>query len=188
MQDDRTGRGGPRPGSGQPRKEPTTVIRLPVEIADAARRAAAARGGNTSGIGAFLRGEARTSASAPLVTASVACGFPSPAEDHLERALDLNELHSIGTPTVFIVRVQGESMILRGYLPGDFAIVDKAKAPVNGCIVVACINGDFTMKTYYKRGNKVVLKAENPAFADINVPAEAEFQIWGVVTGCSRVE
>jgi len=188
MQHKRPGRGGPRPGSGQPRKEPTTVVRLPIEIADAARRAAAARGGNSSGIGAFLKGEARTSASAPLVSASVACGFPSPAEDHLERALDLNELHRIGTPTVFLVRVQGESMIGRGYLPGDIAVVDKARQPINGSIVVACINGDFTMKTYYKRGGRVVLKAENPAFPDITVPPEADFQIWGVVTGCSRVE
>ncbi len=171
---------------GRPPTEPTKVVRLPVDLADAARRAAEARGGNASGIGAFLKGEARTSASAPLVTASVACGFPSPAEDHLERPLDLNELHGIGRADVFLVRVAGESMIGRGLFPGDVAVVSKATQPRNGCIVVACINGDFTMKTYYRRGNRVKLKAENPAHADIDVPEEADFQVWGVVTGLSR--
>lgn len=185
-QSKRTGWGGPREGAGQPRKAETKVVRLPVDIADAARRAAEARGGNTSGIGAFLRGEVRSSASAPLVTAAVACGFPSPAEDHLDRALDLNELHGIGRPDVFLVRVSGESMTGRGLFPGDVAVVSKATPPRNGCIVVACINGDFTMKTYQRRGNRVKLKAENPAFHDIDVPEEADFQVWGVVTGLSR--
>ena len=185
-QSKRTGWGGPREGAGKPIGEPTKVVRLPVDIAEAARRAAEARGGNASGIGAFLRGEVRTNASAPLVTASVACGFPSPAEDHLDRALDLNELHGIGRPDVFLVRVAGESMTGRGLFPGDVAVVSKGTAPRNGCIVVACLNGDFTMKTYVKRGNRVKLKAENPAHADIDVPEEADFQIWGVVTGLSR--
>lgn len=185
-QSKRTGWGGPREGAGKPPGEPTKVVRLPVDIAEAARRAAEARGGNASGIGAFLKGEVRTSASAPLVTGSVACGFPSPAEDHLDRALDLNELHGIGRPDVFLVRVAGESMTGRGLFPGDVAIVSKGAPAKNGCIVVACLNGDFTMKTYQKRGNRVKLKAENPAFPDIDVPEEAEFQVWGVVTGLSR--
>ncbi len=185
-QSKRTGWGGPREGAGPPFKEPTKVVRLPVDLADAARRAAEARGGSGSGIGAFLKGEVRTSASAPLVTASVACGFPSPAEDHLERPLDLNELHGIGSPSVFLVRVVGESMTGRGLFPGDVAVVDKAKQPRNGSIVVACLNGDFTMKTYHRRGERVTLKAENPAFPNIEVPAEADFQVWGVVTGSSR--
>lgn len=111
----------------------------------------------------------RLSASAPLVTASVACGFPSPAEDHLERPLDLNELYRIDSPSVFLVRVAGESMTGRGLFPGDVAVVDKAKPPRNDCIVVACLNGDFTMKTYQRRGERVTLKAENPAFPNIEV-------------------
>ena len=180
------GWGGYRPGAGRPRGEPTKVVRLPVDLADAARRAAAARNGSASGIGVFLRGEVRTRASAPLVTAAVACGFPSPAEDSLEGPLDLNELHGIGAPSVFLVRVAGESMIGRGLYPGDIAIVDKGRAPRSGCMVVACLNGEFTLKTYLRRRGAVVLKAENPAFPDIAVPPEAEFQVWGVVTGITR--
>ncbi|WP_081435412.1 LexA family protein [Methylorubrum populi] len=56
-----------------------------------------------------------------------------------------------------------------GLFPGDVAVVDKAKPPRNGCIVVACRNGDFTMKTYQRRGERVMLKAENPAFPNIEV-------------------
>lgn len=183
-------RGGARPGAGRKHgskhAEPTTVLRLPVDLATVARRIAESRNGAGGGVGAFMKGEVRLSASAPLVTASVACGFPSPAEDHLERPLDLNELHGIGSPSVFLVRVAGESMTGRGLFPGDVAVVDKAKPPRNGCIVVACLNGEFTMKTYQRRGECVMLKTENPAFPNIEVPAEADFQVWGVVTGSSR--
>lgn len=180
--------GGPRPNSGRPRKAvPSEVVRLPVDLAEAARRMAAARNGQASGIGAFLQGEARTHATAPLISTSVACGFPSPAEDHLERRLDLNELHGIGLPEVILVRAAGDSMTGRKIFDGDVVIVNRAKEVRHGCIVVACLNGEFTMKTYIKRGKKVILQAENPAFANIEVPELAEFFIWGVVTGVTRV-
>ena len=183
-------RGGPRPGAGRKTgwrgPEPTTVVRLPVDLAAAARRVAENRNGSASGIGAFLRAEARSSTSAPLVSASVACGFPSPADDHLERPLDLNELHGIGLPSVFLVRVAGDSMTGRGLFHGDIAIVNKALEPKSGCIVVACLNGEFTLKTFVRRRDRVLLQAENPAFPNIDVPAEADFQVWGVVTGSSR--
>lgn len=183
--------GGRRPGAGRKpgsrHAEPTTVVRLPVDLAAAARRVAEARGGSGSGIGAFLRSEARSTAAAPLMTEAVACGFPSPAEDSLESPLDLNELHGIGAPSVFLVRVAGESMIGRGLFPGDIAVVDKARAPKSGCIVVACLNGEFTLKTYIRRNGRVILQAENPAFPDIEVPDAADFQVWGVVTGSSRL-
>lgn len=186
-QSKRTGWGGPREGAGQPRKEPTTVVRLPIDLAEAARRAAAARSGSNSGIGAFLNGVVRTSATSPLVTPSVACGFPSPAEDHLDQALDLNELHGIGRPEIILVRAEGESMTGARIFPGDVVIVNRALEPRNGSIVVACLNGEFTLKTYQRRGGRVTLKAENPAFPNIEVPEAAEFFIWGVVTGSTRV-
>ena len=184
-----TGRGGARPGSGRrsgSKAPPSKVVRLPVDLAEAARQAAAARGGNASGIGAFLRGEARTDATAPLMSSTVACGFPSPAEDHLERPLDLNELHGIGTPSVFLVRVQGESMRDAGMLPGDVVIVDKSREVQSGNVVVACLNGDFTLKRFIRKRGRIVLHPENPAFPDIEVPEAADFQVWGVVTGLSR--
>lgn len=180
-------RGGPRANSGRPKGERTKVVRLPLDIALAARRAAEARGGNMSGIGTFLSAEARLSASAPLVTASVACGVPSPAEDSMDRPLDLNELHGIGLPSVFLVRVHGDSMIGVGLHHGDIAVVNKAVEAKHGRIVVACLNGDFTLKRYLVKRGRVILHPENTAYPDIEVPAEADFQVWGVVTGSSRV-
>lgn len=180
-----TKRGGPRPNSGRPR-HPTKVLRLPLDIADMAQRLAA-RSGNSSGIGEFLKGEARTKATSPLMTVSVACGFPSPAEDHLEKALDLNELHGIGRTEIFLLRSAGESMIGRGIYPNDILVVNRALEPKNGCIVVACVNGESTLKTFIRRGNRITLQAENPAFPNIDVPEQADFFVWGVVTGITRV-
>ena len=181
----RTGWGGPREGAGKPQGPPTKVVRLPVEIADLARRMAA-RGGSSSGIGAFLNVEARTAAEVPFVTASVACGFPSPAEADMENPLDFNELLGARLPSVFAVRVAGESMTGAGLFPGDVAVVDRAKPVRSGCIVVACLNGEFTLKRYLMKRGKVVLHPENPAFPDLTVPAEAEFEVWGVVTNSIR--
>lgn len=74
----------------------------------------------------------------------------------------------------------------RGLFPDDVAVVDKAREPKSGCVVVACLNGDFTLKNYLRRRGRVILKAKNPAFPDIEVPEEADFQVWGVVTRSSR--
>lgn len=170
---------------GRPPSEPTKVVRLPVPIADLARRMAA-RGNTSSGIEAFLNVDPRSSAQVPLVTSSIACGFPSPAEADLESPLDFNELLGASLPSVFAVRVAGESMIQAGLFPGDIAVVDRAVPVTPGCIVVACLNGEFTMKTYQKRRGRVILHPENPAFPDIEVPETADFEIWGVVTDSIR--
>nr|USU32437.1 translesion error-prone DNA polymerase V autoproteolytic subunit [Methylobacterium sp. OTU13CASTA1] len=178
-------RGGARPNAGRRKSEPTKVVRLPVEIADLARRIAA-RGGTSGGIAAFLKVDGNSTAEVPYVTASVACGFPSPAEDSLESPLDFNELVGARLPSVFAVRVAGESMLGAGLYPGDVAVVDKAKTPTHGCIVVACLNGEFTMKRFLKKRGRIILHPENPAFPDIEVPDEAEFEVWGVVTHSFR--
>lgn len=183
-------RGGARPGAGRKvgsrHAEPTTVVRLPVDLATVARRIAENRSGAGGGVGAFINGEARTSATSPLVSASVACGFPSPAEDHLDRKLCMNEFHGVGRPEVLFIRAVGESMIGRGIFHDDIVTVNKAIEPRNGCIVVACLNGDFLLKTYFKRGGKVILQPENPAFPTIEVPEAADFFIWGVVTNSTK--
>ncbi|MCY1640687.1 LexA family protein [Methylorubrum sp. SL192] len=82
------------------------------------------------------------------------------------------------------MRVAGESMTGAGFFPGDIAVVDRAKPVKSGCIVVACLNGEFTLKRYLLKRGKVVLHPENPAFPDLTVPESAEFEVWGVVT-CS---
>ena len=140
------GWGGARKGAGRPLAAPTKVVRLPVDVADAARRVASARGGSASGIEAFLRAEARVTASAPLVTAAVACGFPSPAEDSLDRPLDLNELHGIGAPSVFLVGPVANSGSggRRGCPPLLSCFVRDGKSEAAGEQVVLLADGPST--------------------------------------------
>ena len=124
----------------------------------------------------------RTSLRLPLVSASVEAGFPSPADDHLERSLDLNEELVRNPAATFFVRVKGESMRDAGIHPGDTLIVDRSVIPSDRQIVVAMIDGEFTVKRFRKRGWKITLEAENPAFAPIEVGEDQELTIWGAVT------
>lgn len=103
----------------------------------------------------------------PLMACPVAAGFPSPAEDYVERQLDLND-HLIERPaaTVFI-RVQGESMNGAGIHPGDLLVVDKAEPVRSGRVVVAAVDGEFVVKRFIRKGGRVILQAENPDFAPL---------------------
>jgi DNA polymerase V len=126
--------------------------------------------------------EKRTSLRLPLVSASVEAGFPSPADDHLERGIDLNEELIRNPAATFLVRVKGESMRDAGIHAGDVLIVDKSLTPTDRKIVVAMIDGNFTVKRFRKRGGQVFLEAENPEFAAIEVTEGQELSIFGVVS------
>ena len=126
--------------------------------------------------------EKRTSLRLPLVSASVEAGFPSPADDHLERGIDLNEELIRNPAATFLVRVKGESMRDAGIHAGDVLIVDKSLTPTDRKIVVAMIDGNFTVKRFRKRGGQVFLEAENPEFPPIEVSEGQELSIFGVVS------
>lgn len=116
-----------------------------------------------------------------LFTNTISAGFPSPAEDFLDKKLDLNE-YLIKNPTAtFLVRVNGNSMIDAGINNGDIIIVDRSIEATNGRIVIGVINGEFTVKRIIKSGKKVFLKPENEKFKPIELTEEMDFKIWGVV-------
>lgn len=118
----------------------------------------------------------------PLFAVPVKAGFPSPAEDYLEQNLDLNE-HLIQHPAAtFFVRVDGESMKGAGIHKDDILIVDRSLEPSNGKIVIAVINGEFTVKRIRLHQEKVFLEPENPQFSPIEINPNWDFQVWGVVT------
>ena len=123
----------------------------------------------------------------PLFAAQVKAGFPSPADDFMEQRLDLNE-HLIQHPAAtFFVRVDGDSMIGAGIHQGDILIVDRSLEPLNGRIVIAVIDGAFTVKRIRIGGAsgreaQIFLEPENPAFQRIRIQPESDFQVWGVVT------
>lgn len=118
----------------------------------------------------------------PLFANPISAGFPSPADDFLEKKLDLNT-HLIHHPAAtFFVRVRGESMINGGILPGDLLIVDRSIQNTNNKIVIALINGEFTVKRIKKNDNTLWLEAENPRYRPIRITPEMSFEIWGTVT------
>ena len=118
----------------------------------------------------------------PMSAEHVAAGFPSPAEGYLEKPLDLNE-HLVEHPSAtFFVKAGGESMTGVGIFPGDLLIVDRALTPVNGSVVIAVIDSEFTVKSLHLNKDGAELRPENPAFKTVKVTEENDFQIWGVVT------
>lgn len=122
----------------------------------------------------------------PLMASAVVAGFPSPAEQYTEKNLDLNELMITNPPATFFVRVAGDSMNGAGIHDGDLLVVNKSLGAKSGDIVIANVEGEFTVKFLRKRGRRVFLEAANPAFAPIDFTPGMELMIWGVVTGVVR--
>ena len=122
----------------------------------------------------------------PLFDARVAAGFPSPADGYIQRPIDLNEFLIQNQPATFIVRAEGESMIHAPIQPGDYLVVDRSLEPRNGDVVIAVVDGEFTVKTLRVARRRSWLQAENPAFPDLEIGEEREGLVWGVVTGSFR--
>ena len=117
----------------------------------------------------------------PLLTDSVSAGFPSPADDHTEENIDLNE-HLISNPfSTFFLRVKGDSMINAGIKDKDLIIVDKSLIAKPGDIVIAMIDGEFTIKRLSIKNDELYLKAENHNYPDFRFKNHIDVQIWGVV-------
>ena len=123
----------------------------------------------------------------PLVTSSATAGFPSPAEDYLDGSLDFNELLIENPAATFAVRITGDSMTGAGLFPGDIAVVNRARKAINGNIILALVDGEFTVKRYKRRNDKIHLVAENPKFKDIIICDDATLEVWGVITHSIRL-
>ena len=118
----------------------------------------------------------------PFVKFIVSAGFPSPAEDFLEPTLDLNKYLIHNPPATFCVKVNGNSMKGERINSGDILIVDRSLEPKNNTIVLAVLDGEFTVKRIQKRGSQLFLKPENETFKPIEITEEIDFKVWGVVT------
>ena len=117
----------------------------------------------------------------PLYVHSVQAGFPSPADDYIEKQLDFNDLLVSHPAATFCVKASGDSMIGAGIFPGDILVVDKSLKAANNSIVIAINNGEFTVKRLVIQNGKFFLMPENPAYNVIAIDSEG-FEIWGVVT------
>lgn len=125
----------------------------------------------------------RTSYALPLV-ADVRAGFPSPAEEELRDVISFDEYLITRPENSFIVKVRGESMIGAGIMDGDLVIIEKGREPKNGDVVLAEVDGDWTLKYFKRQGQMVVLEAANPNYPPIR--AKEELKLGGIVTAVIR--
>jgi len=114
----------------------------------------------------------------------VVAGFPSPAEQYLEPPLDLNELLVKRPAATYFVRVEGDSMVGAGIRDGDLLVVDRSLRPADGDVIIACVDGDFTVKTYRRDKGGVRLESANPEYPVIRLRPGQELDYFGKVTAC----
>ncbi|MFT4578626.1 MAG: DNA polymerase V [Nitrospinales bacterium] len=118
----------------------------------------------------------------PLALCHVEAGFPSPADDYMEGALDLNE-HIIKHPSAtYFVKASGDSMIGAGIFNGDLLIVDRSLEASSGKVVIAEVDGQLTVKRLLKLNDGFSLQSENSSYPPIELHEGNEVVVWGVVT------
>lgn len=113
---------------------------------------------------------------------AVTAGFPSPALDSIQKKLDLNEYLIDHPAATFFIRVQGDSMIDANIHTGDILVVDRSLPAKNKDIILAILDGSFTVKRLLKNTDGMYLQPENPEYKPIKITEEMGFEVWGVVT------
>lgn len=125
--------------------------------------------------------EGRDVIAVPLFSDRVPCGFPSPATDYVEQRIDLNELLVQHPSSTYFVKTAGDSMIDAGISDGDLLVVDSSHIARHGDIVIAVVEGEFTVKRLQLRPT-VQLNPMNSAYSPIIIGSEGALDIFGVVT------
>lgn len=118
----------------------------------------------------------------PYADHGIQAGFPSPAQDYITEAIDLNVEVVKHPAATFYGRVSGDSMINEGIEDGDLIVIDRAIEPSDGDLAVCCVEGDFTLKRIRIEPDRVWLIPANEMFDPIMITDETRFIIWGVVT------
>lgn len=118
----------------------------------------------------------------PLFLSPAACGFPSPAQDYVEQTIDLNQLCIAHPAATYFVRAAGDSMVDHGIRDGDLLIVDRSRKARHSSVVVAAVDGEFTVKELQLEPS-IALLPGNRAYQPIYFNEGQELEIFGVVTG-----
>lgn len=183
-------RGGKRAGAGRPRgsgkySEPTKAIRVP-EGSITYIKDFLSRYPDVSEFASASESAAQSKLGIPLYSSKVAAGYPSPADEHIDDTLDLNDYMVQRPDSTFMLKVEGMSMRDAGILPDDILVVDRSIKANHNKIVIAAIDGELTVKRLFHRGGLIKLLPENPDYAEIELENESELVIWGVVIGSFR--
>ena len=129
----------------------------------------------------FFTPDFTTQLDLPLAGTAIAAGFPSPAEEYLDLALDLNKELIKHPAATFYARVKGDSMVDAGIQDGDLLVIDKALEPKEGAIAVCYLDGEFTVKRLTVQEEGVYLMPANAEFKPIRITEENNFLVWGLV-------
>ena len=195
-------RGGKRENAGRPRGqgkygEPTVSIRIPESqgnnikmFLDAYQQKRSDSDHEATNVDEFFTPTISDQPTRlPLFSTRVAAGLPSPADDHVEKHLDISEFLIDHAASTFFVTIKGDSMIDVGLLPDDKVIVDRSKTPSIGDIVLAVVDREFTIKILDYGANKMprLMPANSSGtYRPIYIRPDTQFEIFGVVTGSFR--
>ncbi len=188
--------GGRRPGAGRKpgnsATQPTTVIRVPVNTAETIKDFVSALKkkrtlqGRAGVVDLIQFAQAKQRVILPLYTSKVSAGFPSPADDHVEQRLNPSDYLVKNDTATFFVRAKGDSMIEVGIFDNDVLVIDRSRTPQTGDIVLAVLDGEFTVKTLGRSRKSVKLIPANRNYPVIEIKKGQSLEIWGVVTGSMR--
>ncbi len=195
-------RGGKRENAGRPRGqgkfgEPTVSIRIPLSqgatikmFLDAYQRKRSGAGHEITDVDEFFIPFINDQPTRlPLFSTKVAAGFPSPADDYVEKRIDISEFLIDHAASTFFVTIKRDSMIDVGLLPDDKAVVDRLKTPGIGDIVLAVVDREFTIKIFDRNGSgrpRLLPANSTGAYSPIEITEGMQFEIFGVVTGSFR--
>ena len=129
----------------------------------------------------IFKADTRTKLEIPMTDGRVPAGFPSPAQDFAESTLDLNEHLIRNKAATYIVQAEGDSMREAGIFDGDLLVVDASLEPYDNCVVIAAVDGEFTVKRYKHNNDRCWLQPENPDFDPIEIDGDITLQVFGVV-------
>ena len=191
MNNKKNHRGGVRKGAGRKKDsglyaEATKVVRIPISRISEVKNFLLNTKKTNFSIVDFIQPSIQKPISITLFSHKVPAGFPSPADDHAESRLDLNEYLINQAESTFFVRIKGDSMVDAGILDNDIVIVDRSKSAAINDIVLASIDGEFTVKVLTKNNTGPYLMPANKEFKPIYIEEGSQFEIWGVVTGSVR--
>ena len=191
MSNKKNQRGGARKGAGRKKDsglyaEATKVVRIPISRISEVKNFLLNTKKTNFSIVDVIQPSIQKPIPITLFSHKVPAGFPSPADDHAESRLDLNEYLINQAESTFFVRIKGDSMVDAGILDNDIVIVDRSKSAAINDIVLASIDGEFTVKVLTKNNKGPYLMPANKEFKPIYIEEGSQFEIWGVVTGSVR--
>ena len=172
--------------------QPTTVIRVPVNTTETIKNFVSALKrkhtlqGQAGVVDLIQFAQAKQRVILPLYTSKVSAGFPSPADDHVEQRLNPSDYLVENDTATFFVRVKGDSMIEAGIFDNDVLVIDRSRTQQIGDIVLAVLDGEFTVKTLGWSRKSVKLIPANRNYPVIEIKKGQSLEIWGVVTGSMR--